>query len=116
MMDYKLRQAYKKANQAIQNIYDHSNGKLELFITSNPYLNAYHMSLDNLHPSSGEILTQDVINLGYDQFSFEEFVELVAAITKKWGFVILLHDFDKQTYWHIRKQVDVKVRPDLVMW
>lgn len=116
MMEAKLRQAYAKANRQVEYIYDHTNGKLELFITKNPFLRSFNISLDNIHGNKPGILTQQVINLDYDNYSFEEFVEIVAAIVDEWKFVVLMHDFNKKEEKYIRDYIKGTARADIVMW
>ena len=116
MMEAKLRQAYAKANKQVEYIYDHTNGTLELFITKNPFLRSFNIFLDNIHGNKPGILTQQVINLDYDNYSFEEFVEIVAAIVDEWKFVVLMHDFNNKEEQYIRDHIKGTAREDIVMW
>lgn len=116
MLNAKLRKAYKEANKEVEHIYDHTNGNLELFITKNSFLRSFNISLDNIHENKPGILTQQVINLGYDNYSFEEFIEIVAAIIDEWEFVVLMHDFNKKEEKYIRDHIKGTAREDIVMW
>ena len=116
MMEAKLRRAYNKANKQVEYIYDHTNGTLELFITKNPFLRSFNISLDNINENKHGILTQQVINLDYDHYSFEEFIEIVAAIADEWKFVVLMHDFNKKEMKYIRDHIKGTAREDIVVW
>ena len=116
MMEAKLRQAYDKANKEVEHIYDHTNGNLELFITKNSFLRSFNISLDNIHENKPGILTQQVINLDYDNYSFEEFIEIVAAIVDEWKFIVLMHDFNKKEEKYIRDHIKGTARGDIVVW
>ena len=70
MMNAKLIKAYDKAIKEVEYIYDHTNGTLELFITKNSCLRSFNISLDNIHEDKPGILTQQVINLDYDNYRF----------------------------------------------
>lgn len=116
MLSPKVRTALSKINKTIEEIFDHSTGRLQLYISEVPVNDCFVIDLDNLKGEDKGIIMNDVCFLSFDDYSFEEFVQIIAEIVDHWKFVTLAHGFSKEKEQYIRNHVHGTVREDIVMW
>lgn len=110
-----LQAIITKGNQIINNFQKHSTGRLNLWTTIVQLSHNYVITAEAQKRVGTGITTAIVAHLPFDQFSYDEYIQVLISLQKHWDVPVLCHAFPRRLLNNLRDQYGSRIiRDDIV--
>ena len=113
--DNKIRMAIKRGNQVIADFQQHSSGRLNLWTSIVTISRNYVITVEAQKRVGTGITTAIVCHLPFDQYSDDDYQQVLMSFQKKWDIPVLCHAFSRRRLANLRAQYGSRIiRDDIV--